>query len=265
MGDFSGPAARRQSGGFAGLARLANLRRLPRIPGLARTTFMTPDTDLRAVVFDLDGLMFNTEELYHEVGTELLRRRDRALTRELLNQMMGRPARVALQIMIDWHGLSDTVDTLQGETDEIFGDLLARRLAPMPGLVDLLAALEAAQLPKAIATSSRRAYVERILTPFQFGPRFEFVLTAEDVTHGKPHPEIYERAAERLGLAPREVLVLEDSENGCRAAVAAGAFAVAVPGDHSRHHDFTGAALVAEGLADPRIYSALRLPLAAQS
>ncbi len=212
---------------------------------------------LKAVVFDLDGLMFNTEELYHDVGTELLRRRGHALTQELLNQMMGRPSPIALQIMIDWHRLDATVAQLQQETDDIFAEILATRLAPMPGLMPLLDELEARRIPKAIATSSRRSFVGTVLGHFSWEPRFDFILTAEDVTHGKPHPEIYLRAAERLQLPPAETLVLEDSQNGCRAAVAAGAFAVAVPGDHSRHHDFTGAQLVLDTLADRRLYAAL--------
>ena len=212
---------------------------------------------LKAVVFDLDGLMFNTEELYHDVGTQLLKRRGHALTQELLNQMMGRPARVALQIMIDRHQLDATVDQLQAETDEIFVDLLATRLAPMPGLTDLLDSLEAAAIPKAIATSSRRRFADDVLGRFGFGPRFEFILTAEDVQQGKPHPEIYLTASRRLAASPSEMMVLEDSQNGCRAAISAGAFAVAVPGDHSRHHDFTGASLIAAGLGDARIYQAL--------
>ena len=77
---------------------------------------------------------------------------------------------------------------------------------------------------------------------------------------GKPQPEIYQTAAARFGLPPRQVMVLEDSENGCRAAVAAGAFTVAVPSGPSRRHDFTGAQFVAETLADPRIYAGLQLP-----
>ena len=79
------------------------------------------------------------------------------------------------------------------------------------------------------------------------------VLTSADIVEGKPHPEIYRKAAARLGVATSELLVFEDSQNGCRAAVAAGAVAVAVPGGHSRRHDFTGAHLVADTLADPRI------------
>ncbi len=213
-----------------------------------------------AVVFDLDGLMFNTEELYVEVGTELLGRRGHPFTLELEDQMMGRPSRVALQIMIETHRLSATVEELLAETDEIFPGILDKRLAPMPGLVDLLAALERLGIPKGIATSSRRTFVQRVLDKFEYEPRFAPILTSEDITEGKPHPEIYLTAAARLGIAPAEMLVLEDSQNGCRSAVAAGAIAIAVPGPHSRRHDFTGATLVAESLTDRRIYELLGVP-----
>jgi HAD superfamily hydrolase (TIGR01509 family) len=210
-----------------------------------------------AVVFDLDGLMFNTEELYTDVGTELLRRRGYEFTETLLDKMMGRPSAVALQIMIETHGLDATVEQLIAETDEIFPAILETRLAPMPGMLDLLDALERHNIPKAIATSSRRVFVERVLNRFDLQPRFRFLLTSEDITHGKPDPEIYLKAASRLGIEPGEMLVLEDSQNGCKAAVAAGAIAVAVPGGHSVRHDFTGAALVANSLADERIYQRL--------
>ena len=211
----------------------------------------------RAVVFDLDGLMFNTEELYQEVGTELLRRRGYVFTQELLDQMMGRPSQIALQMMIDTHTLKSTVEELLAETDEIFPEILRTRLAPMPGLVELLAALEQKAVPKGIATSSRRSFVERVLGTFGYQPRFSPILTSEDITHGKPHPEIYLKAAERLNVTPGEMVVLEDSQNGCRAAVAAGAITIAVPGEHSRKHDFTGVALVADTLCDKRIYGLL--------
>ena len=211
----------------------------------------------RAVVFDLDGLMFNTEELYQEVGTEILRRRGYEFTPELLDQMMGRPSAVALQIMIDRHTLQATVEELLAETDEIFPEILRERLAPMPGLVELLTALERHAFPKGIATSSRRSFVDRVLERFDYHSRFMPILTSEDITHGKPHPEIYLKAAQRLAIAPGQMLVLEDSQNGCRAAVAAGAITIAVPGAHSLRHDFSGAALVAESLADPRIYERL--------
>lgn len=214
---------------------------------------------VQAAVFDLDGLMFNTEELYQEVGAELLRRRGREFTGPLLDAMMGRPSPVALQIMIDWHQLDATVQQLEAETDAMFPGILDARLQPMPGLMDLLAALEHAGIPKAVGTSSRRSFVVDVLARFNLEPRFAFLLTAEDVTHGKPAPEIYLTACERLGCPPARVMVLEDSENGCRAAVAAGTFAVAVPGYHSIRHSYDGARFIADTLQDPRIYRAFGL------
>jgi len=213
----------------------------------------------QAVVFDLDGLMFNTEELYQDVGAELLRRRGYEFGPDLLDAMMGRPNRVALQIMIDWHRLGDTVDVLVTETAEIFPEILDTRLAPMPGLISLLATLEEHGIPKAIATSSGKAFVDNVLGRFDFHPRFQFILTAESVTQGKPHPEVYQLAARTFGVEAAQVIVFEDSANGCKAAVAAGARVIAVPGGPSHKHEFPGATLVASGLDDPRVYDLLGL------
>ena len=84
-------------------------------------------------------------------------------------------------------------------------------------------------------------------------PRTIVLLTAEDVTHGKPHPEIYLTAAERLGVEPRDMLVLEDSEMGTTAAAAAGAHIISVPHQHSAHFNFSNAKGVATSLIDPII------------
>lgn len=216
----------------------------------------------KAVVFDMDGLMFNTEELYWEVGRELLRRRGRHYTRALCDAMMGLQPQPAFQTMIDWHGLSDSWEQLAAESEEIYFSLLDQYpVQVMPGLWELLDALEKAGIPKAIGTSSRRRTLQALLSRFQLQGRFAFTLTAEDVQHSKPHPEIYQKAAERFGLTPQEVVVLEDSQAGCQAAVAAGTIAVAVPGPHSRHHDFSQASLVIDSLADPRLYQLLDLPI----
>jgi len=218
---------------------------------------VSPSPPLRAVTFDLDGLMFNTEELYQEVGGELLARRGHQITAELLNKMMGRKSDVALALMIEHHQLDATPEQLAAETAEIFGGLLPHRLSPMPGLLDLLAALEAAQIPKGIATSSSSAFVDHVLGVFHLAPRFSFVLASEDIEHGKPAPDVYLLAAQRHGAPPAEMMVLEDSQIGCQAAVAAGAYTVAVPHGQSLQHSFPGARLIANSLADAHIYAAL--------
>jgi len=212
---------------------------------------------IRAVVFDMDGLMFNTEDVYTLVGSELLRRRGCEFTAGLKDATMGLPPQPSFEAMIRWHGLSDTWEELVPESNRLFIEMLPQHLAPMPGLMELLAALERRAIPKAIATSTCRELLDACLAPFQLEPRFQFILTAEDIMLGKPNPEIYQTAARRFGVPPHEMLVLEDSQNGCRAAAAAGAFTVAVPGDHSRQQDFSVASLVVESLADPRLYEAL--------
>jgi HAD superfamily hydrolase (TIGR01509 family) len=111
----------------------------------------------------------------------------------------------------------------------------------------------------AVATSGTREYAHHVLSRLKLIERFEFVLTSEDVRLGKPDPAVYLLAAARLGLAPPQMMVLEDSANGCRAAVAAGAYTVAVPNRHTRDHNFAGIQFIADSLADPRIRCALKL------
>jgi len=212
---------------------------------------------IRAVVFDLDGLMFNTEDIFNEVGRLVLSRRGREMTRELLRQMMGRRAPEAIQLMIDFHGLADTVAVLIDETRQLFLELAVDRLAPMPGLLTLLAHIESRGLAMGVATSSGRRYLEDMLRRFELLERFATTLAAEDVTHGKPHPEIYLAAAQRLGVQPAQMMVLEDSHAGTTAGVSAGAVVISVPNDHSRDQDFSHAHYVASRLDDPYVLQLL--------
>ena len=208
---------------------------------------------IKAVVFDFDGLMFNTEDIFNRSGRELLRRRGREMTPELLSLMMGRRSDEAFPLMIAALGLKESAAELRAEERVIFQEMLWAHVAPMPGLFELLEHIESRALPKGVATSSRRPYIESVLRKFELVERFQLLLTSEDVVEGKPHPEIYLTAAKRLGVQPAEMLVLEDSENGTKSAAAAGAVAVSIPHAHSRTHDFSSATLIAERLDDPQI------------
>ncbi|MGC1276116.1 MAG: HAD family phosphatase [Planctomycetaceae bacterium] len=208
---------------------------------------------IEAVAFDCDGLMFNTEESFNIAGREMLRRRGHELTPAILQLMMGRRAEEAFAVLVDRLQLDDPPEVLRAEYQQLFLYALEGRLAAMPGLFELLALIEHVGLPMAVCTSSERDYLDRMLGRFELTSRFVTTLTAEDVTHGKPHPEIYLAAAERLGVLPQNLLVLEDSQNGTKAAAAAGAVAVSVPHEHSRSQDFSMAHLVADGLGDHRI------------
>jgi HAD superfamily hydrolase (TIGR01509 family) len=212
---------------------------------------------IRAVVFDLDGLMFNTEDVFDLAGDELLRRRGLRMTDAIRDGMLGRRPIEAFAHLVAMTGITDSFERLQAESREIFMGLLDRHLQPMPALFDLLAHLEKRRVPKGVATSSPRAYMEDLLTRYALLPRFAFTLTAEDVARGKPAPDIYLKAAQALGVAPAEMMVLEDSEAGTRAAAAAGAVIVSVPHRHTARHDFSTATHIASSLGDPLVYRLL--------
>jgi pseudouridine 5'-phosphatase len=201
----------------------------------------------------MDGLMVNTEEIYHEVCQTVLRKRRREFSDSLRRGMMGLPGPKALQLMIECEGLDDSIETLMAESVELFTGFLATRLQPMHGLLDLLDWMDRHRLPRCVATSSSVPLATKVLNGACLLDRVQFVITADHVTHGKPHPDIYLGAASKLGIQPEEMLVLEDSQTGCRAGVSSGACTIAVPGSHSLDHDFTGVFYIAKSLADPII------------
>jgi HAD superfamily hydrolase (TIGR01509 family) len=185
---------------------------------------------IRSVVFDLDGLLIDTEPIFEEAARILLARRNKSLIPEVMRAMMGAPAREVLPLFRERHQLSESLEELASEyRDCFFAALGEQPVKLLPGALTLLDRLERKGMPRAIATSSTARYVERILTPHRLVQRFHFVLSADDVARGKPDPEIYRKAAGRFGHAPAEMLVLEDSVNGLRAAKAAGARCVVVP------------------------------------
>lgn len=205
---------------------------------------------VKAVVFDLDGLMLNTEDIFELSGQELMRRRGKVMTTECQLQMLGRRPNEAFEIMKRMLDVDDPIDVLLNETREIFAGFMDDNLKAMPGLYELLDAIEAVGLPKAVATSSPREYMIDLMGKFDLLRRFPISLTAEDVELGKPNPEIYLKAAGLLSVDPANMLVLEDSEAGTRAAAAAGAIAVSVPNRHTKVQDFSVATRVVESLAD---------------
>ena len=123
----------------------------------------------------------------------------------------------------------------------------------MKGLFELLDYLEELDIPKCVATSSPRPYLETLLVQFDLTHRFPISLTAEDVTHGKPHPEIYLTAAEKMSVTPERMLVLEDSETGTKSGVGAGAYVVSIPHEYSNYGDFSSAQFIADSLTDARV------------
>ena len=201
----------------------------------------------------MDGLMFDTENTYWKAASALLARRGEVYTDELCNAVMGRPPRYCFELFKETFGFPETWHELQRESEDFFLEFLEDGFSTMPGLYKLLEHLERRSIPKGICTSSAVRVVSEVLRRKNFTERFQFVLTAEDITQGKPDPEIYLKAASQFGIAPPEMLVLEDSTAGIQSAYRAGALGIAVRAKHNAHCEFAGAKRVAASLDDPKI------------
>jgi len=208
---------------------------------------------IRAVVFDLDGLMFDTEALFFRVASEMLRDRGKVFRPEIMRAMIGRQPAESGRVFRIMAGLDEAAEDLMAEAKAQFEALIDMAVGPMPGLLALLDHLAGLRLPLGVATSSGREYAERLLIGHGLRDRFAAVLCREDVTLHKPDPEVYRTAADRLGVEPGSMLVLEDTPTGLAAARGAGAFAVGVPHDHSPAEDLAGADLIVSRLDDPAL------------
>ncbi len=215
---------------------------------------------IRAVIFDLDGLMFDTEALFFRVSSDMLAARGKMFSPEIMRAMIGRRSVDAGHVLKTMTSLDEPVDVLLADVRQRFFAQIDTAVHPAPGLFTLLDRLRHNSLPLAVATSSRRAYAERLLIQHRLLDRFKFVLGAEDVSRGKPDPEIYTRSIERLGVPAPSVLVLEDSPAGVAAGLKAGALVVGVPHEHSPADALDAANMLVARLDDPAILNLLEHP-----
>ncbi len=208
---------------------------------------------IRAVVFDLDGLMFDTEALFFRVSAEMVAARGKTFTPEIMRAMIGRRSVEAGYMLKTMTGLDEPLDVLLADVRQRFYAEMETAVHPTPGLFHLLDRLGHHGLPLAVATSSRRSYAAQLLGQHRLLDRFRFVLGSEDVARGKPDPEIYLTAIERFDVPPRSVLVLEDSPAGVASGRAAGAYVVGVPHEHSPAQAMQSADLIVPRLDDPAL------------
>lgn len=203
---------------------------------------------IEAVIFDMDGTLVHTEPLHRLAWLSVIESNGHAVTPEEYAQWFtGVTNRDICRGLL---GLADeaieaTIAAVDNRFWEFAGD---GGISPLTGVHELLAAT--AHMPRAVATNAERDPAIRTLLTAGLLDHFETIVTFNDVRFGKPAPDIYLEAANRLGVAPANCLVFEDSRPGLAAAVAAGMRCVAIT---SNHVGYDGAHLIVGGLDDPRI------------
>jgi HAD superfamily hydrolase (TIGR01509 family) len=183
------------------------------------------------VIFDLDGVLIDSEQLWDEVRREVAAEHGVAWPEGATTAMQGMSSPEWSSYMVEQVGL----DLSAGEVSSIVaGKILegyGKHLPLVPGAVEAVGRL-AERWPLALATSSNREVIETVLSASGLAEFFKTTVSSEEVTRGKPAPDVYLEAARRLGEMPASSAAVEDSANGIRSAVAAGAHVVAIPNEH---------------------------------
>ncbi|HEU6444199.1 MAG TPA: HAD family phosphatase [Gaiellaceae bacterium] len=184
-----------------------------------------------AVVFDLDGLLLDTEQVWDEVREELTRERGGRWHDRAQADMMGMSSTEWSHYMHDRLGLSEPPEELNRLVVERMQERYRDGLPLIDGAVEAVRRL-AGRWPLGLASSSNRPLIDLALDRMGVAELFRATVSSEEVERGKPAPDVYVEAARRLGVAPERTAAVEDSANGIRSAKAAGMRVVAIPNKH---------------------------------
>jgi HAD superfamily hydrolase (TIGR01509 family) len=194
---------------------------------------------LRAILFDMDGLMIDTEPLYWEVGRQIAAEYGKKVSDETLRRMMGRDRLASSTIFAEETGVPLTGEQVMHRREQ----LMLRRFTdggvePMPGLREILSRFRG-RLKLGVCTSSPRLLLAAALPGIGVAEYFDATTTGDEITRGKPDPQIYLATMQKLGVAPHECAVLEDAPAGAMAGKRAGAWVIAVPSPLTASEDFS--------------------------
>lgn len=183
------------------------------------------------VIFDLDGLLLDSEQVWDEAREELARERGGRWSEHAQRDMMGMSSPEWSRYMHDVIGLPEPPEEINAE---VVDRLEQRYREHLPVITGAQAAVErlAARWPLAVASSSNRELIDLALDLMGIAKYFKATVSSEEVARGKPAPDVYLEAARRLGVDPTNAAAVEDSTNGIRAAKAAGMRVVAIPNEH---------------------------------
>lgn len=205
---------------------------------------------LKAVIFDMDGVLVDSEPIHYEAEKIALAAFNVRYTREIHKCYIGRSEQSFWLGMSELFGVDLDIKLMMEKKHESFMEsiALAKSIKPAVNLVKTLSQSKSCAL--GLASSATKQLVFEILEHIGLEEYFGVIQSGSDVEHAKPAPDIFLRAAEKLGVAPKNCIVIEDSLNGVKAGKSAGMTVVAVPNEYTREFDFSSADYVLDSLDD---------------
>jgi len=201
-----------------------------------------------AVVFDMDGVLVDSYRPHFESWREMAQEHGVDMTEEQFASCFGRTTREIIVSLWGDHVTDEDVPMWDERKEEAYRRILAEDFPEMDGAHELLTALHSAGFKLAIGSSGPPENVAAVIEHLPAGDLFDAAVNSTDVTHGKPHPEVFLKAAEKLGVAPARCAVVEDAPAGVEAARRAGMAAIAITGTAPRDTLAARADLVVDSL-----------------
>ncbi|MCH8814934.1 MAG: HAD family phosphatase [Chloroflexi bacterium] len=180
----------------------------------------------RAVVFDLDGVLWDGEPVYYAAFNTVLEPLGHHLPESEYDEIMGLSVEAAWEWVLNRFDISESAEPFYRAYDKAVLEVLKEPIEPLPGVRELVAKLRDRGIRIAVASASLRQWVDATLDGIGLRTEFETTVSASEVEHAKPAPDLYAKAAERLGIPPDECLAVEDTTAGIASAKAAGLFAI---------------------------------------
>ncbi|MFP4083023.1 MAG: HAD family hydrolase [Candidatus Aminicenantes bacterium] len=202
---------------------------------------------VKALIFDMDGLMIDSEGLYWQTEREMARKFNKTVEDKTLWEMMGRSPVDSMEIFVRDAKLPISPEKALEMRNRIMRKKLKTDLKPIPGLFHIMDRFRG-RLKMAVCTSAQKEFLDIVVDRLEIRNQFDVLQSFEGVSKGKPDPEIYLKTCERLKLKPEHCVVLEDSSNGALAGKQAGCYVIAVPSEYTAGQDFHFADFMADSL-----------------
>ncbi|WP_274363864.1 HAD family hydrolase [Paenibacillus thermotolerans] len=215
---------------------------------------------IKALLFDFDGIILDTETIEYKAFQEVSRDYQIEMTLEQWGQWAGMVGvrRKAADYVAERAKDAFDAESFQRRFIECY-DKLASQLTVFPGIIEIIEEARQSGLKIALATSSNFEWSGGFLKKYGLLPYFDLIQTRDNVTHVKPHPEIYQAALRGLGIEPHEAIAFEDSPVGSKAAKAAGVYCIVVPSTVTKHYSFEHADAVVPTLGGRTLQELIRM------
>ena len=209
---------------------------------------------MEAFLFDMDGVIVDTQQYHSRALQQVFTEIGVSVSLAELSQYAGTKRGASFRGIAAQRGLKLPVEQLSARKDVLFNDIIAHtQLQPIEGIPELLAKLQAAGIPMAIASSSSDAFIAYIVDCLHIRSFFDALLSGENLPESKPNPAIYQLTAKTLGVAPEQCVVLEDAALGVQAAKAAGMYCIGYQNPHSGQQDLSHADEIVASIRDIHI------------